>query len=59
VWRHDPAVLTVRAALADPSSVPLSVEFPPAEARYVRLRQLGAEAGVPWWIAELSVHAPR
>ena len=36
--------------------VPLTVSFPPATARYVRLRQLGADALYHWSIAELSVY---
>jgi hypothetical protein len=59
VWRGEPVVLTVRAAVSDPARVPLTLEFPPAEGRYVRVRQLGSEPGAPWWIAELSVHGTR
>jgi hypothetical protein len=58
VWRGDTAVATVRAALADPGTVPVTFEIDAALARLVRLRQLGRDPLVPWWIAELRVHSP-
>jgi len=42
----------------DPGDVPLTIEFAPAQARYLRLRQTGHEVGIPWWIGELQVLAP-
>jgi hypothetical protein len=52
-------VLTVRAALADPARVPVTITLAPAAARFVRLRQVGQDAVVPWWIAELGVLGAR
>jgi hypothetical protein len=49
------SVLTVRAALADPERVPVTITLEPASARFVRLRQIGRDTVVPWWIAELNV----
>jgi F5/8 type C domain len=46
---------TVAAAVDDARLVPLTVTFPSAQARYIRLRQLGADAVYHWSIAELSV----
>ena len=59
VWRGDAAVGTVRAALADPGVVPLTFELDRASGRFVRLRQLGRDPLVPWWIAELRVHGAK
>ncbi len=58
VWQGETSVGTVRAAIASPGDVPLTVTFEPSAARFVRLRQLGSDETVPWWIAELSVRAP-
>ena len=58
LWRGRTAALTVRAALAEPGVVPLTVPLGGAVARIVRLRQLGREDGIPWWIAELAMRAP-
>jgi hypothetical protein len=55
VWRGETAVSTVRAAIADPSSVPVTFDLGSAQGRFIRLRQLGRDAQVPWWIAELRV----
>ena len=57
-WRGQPVVETVRAALQSPGDVPVLMEFGPDQAAFVRLRQLGREPNIPWWIAELSVHGP-
>jgi hypothetical protein len=57
-WSGDTSVQTVRAALADPGTVPLTLALRGAEGRYIRLRQTGNEPGIPWWIANLRVHAP-
>jgi uncharacterized protein (TIGR03382 family) len=58
VWRGRTAAETLRAALREPGVVPLTVEIGRASGRYVRLRQLGREPGIPWWIAEFALHAP-
>jgi len=56
VWQDETSVATVRAAVANPMSVPLTIDFEPSTAKFVRLRQLGRDERVPWWIAELYVH---
>jgi hypothetical protein len=58
-WEGSTAVATVRAALADPGDVPLTIELRDATARWLRIRQTGREADIPWWIAELGVFAPQ
>lgn len=57
-WTGDTSVPTVRAALAEPGVVPVAFPLTAADARYVRLRQTGNEPGIPWWIADVRVHAP-
>jgi hypothetical protein len=58
VWRGPTATQTVRAALADPDRVPMTIVVPPLTARFVRLTQNAHEPAIPWWVAELQVHAP-
>jgi hypothetical protein len=58
VWGGRPGPPAVRGAIQDPGAAPVAIAFPPAHGRFVRLRQTGAEPGIPWWIAELTVHAP-
>ncbi|MGE3518305.1 MAG: discoidin domain-containing protein, partial [Vicinamibacterales bacterium] len=58
-WSGETSVLTVRAAIQAPQVVPVTIELGRVRARYIRLRQVGYEPGIPWWIAELRVHAPR
>jgi len=58
VWGGEPAVLAVRGAVQDPGASPIVVDVGRAAGQYVRLRQTGAEPGIPWWIAGLRVHAP-
>jgi hypothetical protein len=58
VWHGRTATLTLRAALDHPSEVPMRVHITPADARSIRLRQLGRDAHVPWCVAELSVRGP-
>ena len=58
VWRGQPVVETVRAALQSPGDVPVLIEFGHGQAAFVRLRQLGREPNRPWLIAEVSVHGP-
>ena len=48
-------VRAVRAAVQNPERVPITIPLTPSSARFVRLRQTGAEPGIPWWIAEISV----
>jgi hypothetical protein len=57
-WNGGLSVLTVRAALAEPSIVPVTLELGRVAARFLRLRQLGHDASIPWWIAELEVRGP-
>lgn len=49
-------VRAVRAAVQHPETVPITIPLTPASARFVRLRQTGAEPGIPWWIGEISVY---
>jgi hypothetical protein len=58
VWQGATVIETLRAALKDPGQVPVTIFFEPVTARYLRLRQTGHEADIPWWIAELQVLAP-
>lgn len=58
-WQGDTSVQTVRAAVQEPQVVPLTIDLGRARGRYLRLRQTGEEPGIPWWIAEIRVHAPR
>jgi hypothetical protein len=55
VWQGPTGARTVAAALDDPREVRLFIEFPPAQARYVRLTQTGASAVDEWAVAELAV----
>jgi hypothetical protein len=41
--------------LRDPATVPLVFGFPATRARWIRLRQLGADPRFHWSIAELAV----
>ena len=52
-WSGRCGAKAVAAAVKDARMVPLTVSFPPTTARYVRLRQLGADALYHWSIAEL------
>ena len=58
VWEGDLDVLTVRGAVQDPGRSPITIDLDTATGRYLRLTQTGAEPGIPWWIANLHVHAP-
>jgi hypothetical protein len=57
-WSGPTAVLTVHAAITDAGTVPLTIDVGQISARFIRIRQIGAELGIPWWIAELTVHQP-
>jgi hypothetical protein len=54
-WRGEPGVLAVRGAIVDPGIAPIVLDLGGANGRYVRLRQIGAEPTIPWWIAELTL----
>jgi hypothetical protein len=56
-WEGTMAVPALKGLLAEPRKVKFLVDFPFADARYVRLRQLEASP-FRWAIAELSVRAP-
>jgi len=58
VWGGEPAVLAVRGAIQDPGTAPIVIDLGRTAGRYIRLTQIGAEPGIPWWIADLRVHAP-
>jgi hypothetical protein len=55
-WSGRCGAKAVAAAVEDARLVPLTVVFPPVTARYVRLRQLGADKIYHWSIAEVSVY---
>lgn len=55
VWQGPTGARTVAAALDDPRDVRLYIEFPPLEAKYVRLTQTGVSAVDEWAVAELGV----
>jgi hypothetical protein len=57
-WAGPTAVPTVHAAVIDPGRVPLTIDLGLVSARFIRVRQVGTEPGIPWWIAELNVFAP-
>jgi hypothetical protein len=57
-WAGPTAVETVHAAVNDPDTVPVTIDVGHITGRFLRLQQVGAEPGIPWWIAELSVYAP-
>ena len=57
-WTGRPAVRAVHAGLTDPGRVPLTIDTGRNTGRFIRLRQVGSEPGIPWWIAELKVFAP-
>jgi hypothetical protein len=59
LWEGGRGALTLLAAIDVPVRLPLRVEFPPAEARYVRLRQTGSDPVFYWSVAELAVLAAR
>jgi len=56
-WSGRSGAKAVAAAVTDARLVPLTVVFSPVAARYVRLRQLGADKAYHWSIAELSVYS--
>jgi hypothetical protein len=56
LWSGRCGAKAVAAALQDARMVPLTISFPPALARYIRLRQVGADSFYHWSIAELVVY---
>ena len=59
VWQGPTGARTVAAALDDPRDVRVLIEFPPVEARWLRLTQTGQSGEDEWTVAELSVIGPR
>ena len=57
VWEGPTETAVLRGALRDPRA-PLAVTFPSAPARFVRLRQTGADPVFAWSVTEVDVHAP-
>jgi hypothetical protein len=53
-WSGRTAMLTFEGALADPRAVPIGISIE-RDARFVRLRQTGAEETRGWTIVELLV----
>lgn len=58
IWDGEPDAMTVQGAIADPAVVPITFDFGQVTTRYFKFTQIGSEPGIPWWIAELSAHAP-
>jgi hypothetical protein len=56
-FRSSTSGLAMQGALRTPRSVPIILPVR-AQARYIRLTQLGSDDRMYWSIAELSVHAP-
>lgn len=54
-WSGRGASKAVAGALRDPANLPLAFGFPETHARWIRLRQVGADPRFPWSIAELTV----
>jgi hypothetical protein len=54
-WNGRCGAETVAAAIRQPRLVPLTFGFPAVAARWIRLRQLGADATSHWSIAELRI----
>jgi hypothetical protein len=58
-WAGASAVRTLHAAVTNAPLVPLTFDVGNIKGRYIRLTQEAeGDPGIPWWIAELSVHAP-
>jgi hypothetical protein len=53
-WRGDFATPSVAAAIARPARMDVTLDFPPTEARYIRVRQLGTSQE-PWAVSEFAV----
>ncbi len=57
VWSGETSVAAVRGSIHDPATAPLDIPLGRVQGRFIRLRQTGAEPGIPWWIAELEIRA--
>jgi hypothetical protein len=57
LWNGRCGAKAVAASVQDARMVPLTVSFPPASARYIRLRQVGTDSFSHWSIAELVVYS--
>lgn len=55
VWRGRGAPLAMAGALRDPQLVPVSVQLPEHETRYLRFVQMGRDPIAYWTVAELRV----
>ena len=54
-WSGRCGAKAVAGAVRDPRMVPLTFGFPPASARWIRLRELGTDPVYHWSIADLTV----
>jgi len=54
-WSGRGAPKVIAGALRDPATVPLALGFPVTRARWIRLREIGADPRFHWSIAELTV----
>jgi hypothetical protein len=54
-WSGPSGAKAVAGAVRDPRMVPLTFGFPPTSARWIRLRQLGADPTFHWSIADMTV----
>ena len=54
-WSGNPMEEAFVASLADPRRLRIAIRFPQRRARYLRVRGVAIESGVPWTIAELEV----
>ena len=54
-WEGETALMTYVAALEMPRTVPLRIALANHRARYIRMRQTGADRTYYWTIAELKV----
>lgn len=55
VWLGDTALETYDAAVRWPRGIPVTIPLPGREARFVRLSQIGRDAGRGWSIVELEI----
>ena len=56
-WDGNVVAATIECALIDPLRAPATVPFARRPARYVRLRQTGADRDVVWALPELEILA--
>lgn len=54
-WSGTVLERTIRAAMDDPKRLRIVVDFPPRQARYIRMRAASGGNDAPWTIAELEV----